>query len=374
MKKTAILILIFVFICQPVYADPDISCKSALLMEQSTGAVLYELNAHEKLPPASVTKIMTMLLAMEEIDSGNLNLTDTVTASQHAKEMGGSTIFLDTGETMSVDDIMKGIAVASGNDACVAIAEHIAGSEDDFVARMNERAAQLGMNDTHFVNCNGLDADGHVTSANDIAIMSRELLKHEGIFKYTTIWMDSLRDGAFTLSNTNKLIRFYSGANGLKTGSTSEAGCCISGTAKRDGMQLIAVVMGSETSALRFSSARALLDFGFANYALSDLSSLADTSGKVAVSRGTLKEAEPELRAPFVSLIEKSQKNKITAETYLESTLPAPVLKGDKIGTVTFKNGDDILGFCDLVAKYDVPKKSFLKMYLETLALWATGA
>ena len=374
MKKIALFTVFFMLFATAVYADPDISCKSAVLMEQSTGQILYEQNPHEKLPPASVTKIMTMLLAMEEIDSGNLKLTDTVTASQHAKEMGGSTIFLDTGEQMSVDDIMKGIAVASGNDACVAIAEHIAGSEEDFVARMNERAKQLGMQDTHFENCNGLDKEGHVTSAYDIAIMSRELLKHEGIFRYTSIWMDSLRGGAFTLSNTNKLIRFYSGANGLKTGSTSKAGCCISGSAKRDGMQLIAVVLGSETSALRFSSARALLDFGFANYALSDLSTIADLSGKVPVSRGTLNEVEPELRAPFVTLTEKSSKNKITAETYLESTVDAPVSKGDKIGTVTFRNGDDILGFCDIVAKYDVPKKSFLRFYLETLALWTKGA
>ena len=370
MKKFAILVLIFIFICQPVYADPDISCKSAVLMEQSTGRVLYALNPHEKLPPASVTKIMTMLLAMEEIDSGNLKLTDTVTASQHAKEMGGSTIYLDTGEIMTVDDIMKGIAVASGNDACVAIAEHIAGSEEDFVARMNERAAQLGMNDTHFENCNGLDADGHVTSAYDIALMSRELLKHEGIFKYTTIWMDSLRGGAFTLANTNKLIRFYSGANGLKTGSTSKAGCCISGTAKREDMQLIAVVMGSESSDLRFSSARALLDFGFANYAVATPSDAADLSGKVHVDRGVYDTVSPELKSDYKTLVEKGQKNKITAETVLYDSVPAPLKKGDKIGTVTYKIGDEILEVCDLVAKNDVPKKRFLTFYLETLARW----
>ncbi|MBO4897914.1 MAG: D-alanyl-D-alanine carboxypeptidase [Clostridia bacterium] len=373
MKKAVILIFVFILVCRPVYADPDISCKSAVLMEQSTGRVLYSLNPHEKLPPASVTKIMTMLLAMEEIDSGNLKLTDTVTASQHAKEMGGSTIYLDTGEVMTVDDIMKGIAVASGNDACVAIAEHIAGSEEDFVARMNARAEELGMHDTHFVNCNGLDAEGHVTSAYDIALMSRELLKHEGIFKYTTIWMDSLRGGAFTLSNTNKLIRFYSGANGLKTGSTSGAGCCISGTAKRDNMQLIASVMGSESSDKRFSSARALLDFGFANYALSDLSSLADLSGSVPVLRGTEKEAQPELSAPFVALTEKSKKNKITAETYLYGSVSAPVKKGDTLGTVKYSLDGEPLGSCNIVAKYDIPQKSFIMFYLETLSRWVKG-
>lgn len=371
MKKITAFILIFILVSGTVYADPEISCKSAVLMEQSTGRVLYSLNPHEKLPPASVTKIMTMLLAMEEIDSGNLKPSDTVIASRHAKEMGGSTIYLDTDEEMSVDDIMKGIAVASGNDACVAIAEHIAGSEEDFVARMNKRAKELGMNDTHFVNCNGLDAEGHVTSAYDIALMSRELLKHEGIFKYTTIWMDSLRDGAFTLSNTNKLIRFYDGANGLKTGSTSGAGCCISGTAKREGMQLIASVMGSENSDKRFSSARALLDFGFANYAVSDLSSLADLSGSVPVLRGTSKAAVPELSAPFTALAEKSRKNEITAETCLYDSVSAPVKKGDKIGTVRYSLDGETLGVCDIVAKYDVPKKSFMKFYLETLSRWA---
>ena len=228
--------------------EPGTQVKSALLMEASSGRIIYENNSHESLPPASVTKIMTMLLICEAIEDKTLTLDTVITASERAKSMGGSTIFLDTNEKMKLDDLLKGIAVASANDACVAVAEHMCGSVEAFVEKMNKRAAELGMKDTNFVTCNGLDADNHHTSAYDIALMSRELLKHEMITRYTTIWMDSLRDGKFQLANTNKLVRFYSGANGLKTGSTSKAGCCISASAKRDDMQLIAVVLGAQTA------------------------------------------------------------------------------------------------------------------------------
>ena len=222
MKKIIPIILSCLLVLSiTAFAEPETDCKSAILVEASSGKVLFEQNPHESLPPASVTKVMTLLLTMEAIDGGSLALDDIVTASENAKSYGGSTIFLDAGEQMSVNDLLKGIAVASGNDACVAIAEHIAGSESSFVDMMNNRAKELGMNDTNFLNCNGLDTDGHVTSAYDIALMSRELLKHEKIFDYTTIWTDTLRGGQFNLANTNKLIRFYSGANGLKTGSTT---------------------------------------------------------------------------------------------------------------------------------------------------------
>ena len=243
----------------------EVSAKSAVLMDVATGTVLYEKNAHEALAPASVTKVMTMLLIMEAIDSGALRYEDTVTASEAAAAKGGSQIFLKAGEQMSVTEMLKSIAVSSANDCACAMAEHLAGSESAFVDRMNARARELGMNDTHFVNCTGLTAKGHVTSAYDIALMSRELLRcHPDITHFTSIWMDTVRNGAFGLSNTNKLIRFYSGATGLKTGYTSGAGYCLSASAKREGMELIAVVMGCESSQKRTADCKALLDYGFA--------------------------------------------------------------------------------------------------------------
>ena len=252
-------------------AGLQVAGKSSLLMDVATGTVLQESNAHEKLAPASVTKVMTMLLIMEAVDSGKIAMTDLVTASETAAAKGGSQIYLKAGETMTVSDMLKSIAVSSANDCACAMAEHIAGSEEAFVSRMNEKAAQLGMQDTHFVNCTGLDdgenAADHKTSAYDIALMSRELLKnHPGVKKFTTIWMDTVRNGTFGLSNTNKLVRFYQGATGLKTGFTSGAGYCLSATAQRDGMELIAVVMGAETSASRNAACKQLLDYGFANF------------------------------------------------------------------------------------------------------------
>ena len=264
--------------------DLDLKGKSAMLMDVATGTILYEANAHEPLAPASVTKVMTMLLIMEAIDAGKIGWDDTVTASETAAAKGGSQIYLKTGETMCVSDMVKSIAVSSANDCACAMAEHLAGSEGAFVDMMNARAQELGMNDTHFVNCTGLDdgadASQHRTSAHDIALMSRQLLKeHPDIKKFTTIWMDTVRDGAFGLSNTNKLVRFYSGATGLKTGFTSGAGYCLSASAEREGMELIAVVMGCETSADRFNACKSMLDFGFANFALIS----AEAEGKMEV-------------------------------------------------------------------------------------------
>ncbi len=269
MKKLAAALLaaaLLVLPAQAVSGAPTVDAAAAVLMEKETGAILYEQNAHDKLEPASVTKVMTLLLVLEAIDDGRLALDDMVTVSAHAASMGGSQVYLKEGEQMSVDDMLKAVAVVSGNDAAVALAEHLAGSEEGFVEQMNQRAAELGMADTCFVNCTGLPAAGHLTSAHDIAVMSRALIQHPKIRDYTTIWMDSIRGGQFQLANTNKLVRFYEGATGLKTGSTDAAGYCLSATAERDGMELIAVVLKAKTSEQRFESAKSLLNFGFANY------------------------------------------------------------------------------------------------------------
>ena len=266
MKRAIALALALILLTVNVVAEVPLSSKSAVLIEASTGTVLLERDPHQKLPPASVTKIMTMLLIAEAIDGGKIKMDDLVTCSDYASSMGGSQVYLKAGESMTVSDMLKAIAVASANDACVAMAEHLAGSESAFVAQMNERAAALGMKNTKFCNTNGLPDPNHLTTAYDIALMSKELIKHEKILPYLGIWTDSLRGGDFGLANTNKLIRYYKGANGMKTGSTNDAGFCLSAAALREGMQLIAVVLGAPTSKERFADATALLDFGFANY------------------------------------------------------------------------------------------------------------
>ena len=249
----------------------DIKAKSVVLMEPNTGKVLYEANSDEKLPPASITKIMSLLLVMEAIDRGDITLETVVTASEHACSMGGSQIWLEPGETMTVNDLLKAAVIASANDACVALGETVAGSEEGFVALMNERANELGMTNTHFVNCTGLDAEGHLTTAYDVAVMSSALIKHDLIKDYSTVWMDTLRDGKSELVNTNKLVRFYEGTTGLKTGTTSTAKYCLSATAERNGLELVAVVMAGESSNDRFGGAKKLLDYGFANYNYSSI-------------------------------------------------------------------------------------------------------
>ena len=337
--------------------DLGLNAKSAILMEESTGNILYESNPDERLPIASVTKVMTMLLIMEAVDSGKISLDDMVTVSENAMSYGGSTMFLETGEQLTVNDMLKGIAVASANDGCVAMAEHLAGSESAFVDMMNEKAKKLGMENTHFMNTNGLDEDDHYSSARDVAIMSRELMKHETIFNYTTIWMDTLRGGKFQLANTNKLIRFYDGANGLKTGSTSKALCCLSAAAKRNDMQLIAVVLGAPTSAERFASAKSLLDYGFANYAVNTQITAGDEVQKIAVEKGVDKEVDVVAGDSCSTLVKKGQEDNITKEIKIDETITAPIEAGQKIGTMTISRDGEVIADIDLNASSAVEKK-----------------
>ena len=373
MKRIGIfLALCMVLLCvTPVRAaNLEVAGKSALLMDMTTGAVLYEQNAHEKLAPASVTKVMTMLLIMEAIDSGKIGWNDTVTVSDTAAAKGGSQIYLKVGETMSVSDMLKSVAVSSANDCACALAEHIAGSESAFVEKMNIRAAQLGMKDTHFVNCTGLDDDEnakeHLTSAYDIAVMSRELmLNHPDIQKFTTIWMDTVRDGAFGLSNTNKLIRFYPGATGLKTGFTSGAGYCLSATAQRDGLGLIAVVMGAKTSQERFAGCKAMLDYGFANYALVKPELPMDNS--ISVKLGTQKYVTAVPGEDVKLLIDKGQKDQVNIKVALEECLTAPVSKGQKVGTLTVRVGEQVLSQVPMVAQDAVPRLTWWDLFLQVL-------
>ena len=347
---SALLAVSFLLIpAAAVSGAPEVEAAAVLLMEKETGTVLYEENAHEKLEPASVTKVMTMLLVVEALEEGRISLEDKVTISAHAASMGGSQVFLEEGERMSVHDLLKAVAVASGNDAAVALAEQIAGSENGFVELMNRRAAELGMEDTNFVNCTGLPAEGHVTSAYDIALMSRALILHPMIREYTTIWMDSIRDGQFQLANTNKLIRFYDGATGLKTGSTDNALYCISATAERDGMELIAVVLKSPTSGARFESAKALLNFGFANYTLLDVYP-GEALPPVEVLMGTEGYVQPELSRPVRILIDKNDLNKVESSVQLVKNVETPVEKGQKLGTMTVSVGGVVRESVPIVA------------------------
>ena len=356
--------------------DMEIPAKSALLMDVATGTVLYEENAHEALPPASVTKVMTMLLIMEAIDEGRIGWEDMVTASETAAAKGGSQIYLKVGETMTVRDMVKSIAVSSANDCACAMAEHIAGSEAAFVDMMNEKAKELGMNDTKFVNCTGLDDDAaaaeHKTSAYDIALMSRELLgKHPAIKEFTTIWMDTVRGGTFGLSNTNKLVRFYSGATGLKTGFTAAAGYCLSASAMREDMELIAVVMGSETSQQRFAACKSLLDYGFAGFAVV-LPRLEETAA-VPVKLGTAPAVTAILSEPAPMLVEKGQKKLITTRLQLEAEVTAPVSRGQRLGTLEVVAGEQILAQLPLVAEEAVEKVTWWQMYRSLLKKLALG-
>ena len=363
MKKVICFFICVCFMMQSVAVfaegntDLGLNAKSAILMEESTGNILYESNPDERLPIASVTKVMTMLLIMEAVDSGKISLDDMVTVSENAMSYGGSTMFLETGEQLTVNDMLKGIAVASANDGCVAMAEHLAGSESAFVDMMNERAKELGMENTHFMNTNGLDEDDHYSSARDVAIMSRELMKHETIFNYTSIWMDTLRGGKFQLANTNKLIRFYDGANGLKTGSTSKALCCLSAAAKRNDMQLIAVVLGAPTSAERFASAKSLLDYGFANYAVNTQITAGDEVQKIAVEKGVDKEVDVVAGDSCSTLVKKGQEDNITKEIKIDETITAPIEAGQKIGTMTISRDGEVIADIDLNASSAVEKK-----------------
>ena len=367
---------IIVAVCMLLAAVPagaaapelDVAGKSAVLMDAATGTVLYEKNAHQPLAPASVTKVMTMLLIMEALDSGRIGWDDPVTASESAAAKGGSQIYLKVGEVMTVRDMLKSVAVASANDCACALAEHVAGSETAFVARMNEKAAQLGMEHTHFVNCTGLDDDPdaaqHLTCAYDIALMSRELLVHHSKIKeFTTIWMDTVRDGTFGLANTNKMVRFYPGCTGLKTGFTQKAGYCLSASAQRDGMELIAVVMGAETSAQRFSACKQMLDYGFANYAL--VSPQLQQTYAVPVELGTVGRVTAVPAEEPMLLIDRAQRGSVTTEVKLVDGVTAPVSQGQKLGTLTVKCGQQVLARVNMIADCGVQRLTWGQIFLQ---------
>lgn len=348
-------------------APPEVAAPSAILVERTSGTVLYEKNSHEKLAPASVTKIMTMLLTVEALERGQISLEDEVVTSDHAASMGGSQIYLEPGERMSLHDMLKSIAVSSANDACVAVAEHIAGSEATFVAMMNDRAAALGMQDTHFVNCCGLDSEEHYTTAYDISLMSRELLKHKMIRAYTTIWMDTVRGGEFGLSNTNKLVRFYDGTTGVKTGYTSKAGYCVSASAEREGMELIAVIMKADTSPHRNADASGLLNFGFANYAVVGLGEGENGAEEIPVILGRQDCVKVELAENAQVLIEKAQAPKVEKQLVLAESLEAPVEKGQKVGTLVFSLDGEQLAEVPVVAADAVERLGTMDIYGDIL-------
>ena len=349
-----------------VGTDLQISAKSAILMEPATNTVLYEKNASEICAPASITKIMSLVLIMEAIDQKRLTTEEVVTASETASKMGGSQIWLKEGENMTVDDLLKATVIGSANDATVALAEQIAGSEEAFVNLMNKKAEELGMDNTTFKNCTGLDEDGHMTSCYDVAIMSCELLKHPLIKKYSTVWMDTLRDGESELVNTNKLVRFYEGTTGLKTGTTSKAGCCLSASAKRGDTELVAVIMGATNSNERFSGAKKLLDFGFANYCMSEIKSSAKTEDlKSNVKNGTEKVIYGKAENNVKLLLKKEDAQSVEQRLSMEDEIEAPIHKGDTIGTVDVYIGEELVGKIDIKATKQIDKIKY-----KTTLLW----
>lgn len=375
MKKIVSLLCVVCILLQSsiivrAEAKLELSAKSVVLMEASTGELLYNNNKDEQLPIASVTKIMTMLLIMESLDSGKIQIDEMVTSSELAKSMGGSTMFLETGEQLSVHDMLKGIAVASANDGSVAMAEHISGSVESFVDLMNSRANELGMENTHFINTNGLDAEGHYSSAYDVAIMSRELIKHEKIFEYTTIWMDTLRDGKFQLANTNKLIRFYSGANGLKTGSTSKALCCLAATAKRNDMQLIAVVLGAPNSKDRFSAGSKLLDYGFANYSIKNVVEKNEMMGVAPVLKGVENQVAGVAKDGYTLLTNKGDKSEIEKNILFDEEISAPIEFGQRLGIIELIKDNEVVGTVEIVSDCDIAKKGFTIWVIDIIKKW----
>ncbi len=344
----------------------DIKAKSAVLLEPYTGKVLYEQNADEQLPPASITKIMSLLLVMEAMERGDFDLDSTVTASEHACSMGGSQIWLEPGEVMTVDDLLRATVIASANDACVALGELVAGSEEGFVDLMNQKAKELGMNRTSFKNCTGLDAEGHLSTANDVAVMSGELIKHELIKDYSTVWMDSLRNGESELVNTNKLVRFYKGTTGLKTGTTSTAKYCLSATAERGGLSLVAVVMAGETSTDRFEGAKKLLDYGFSNFTFTKIEAELKEN-EAPVLQGEKSSVKVETKENVSLLLPKSAKNSITRKTEWTKDLTAPVKKGQTVGYVNIYNGEENIGRIPITACENVKKRDFSLTFLNIL-------
>ena len=337
-----------------------LDCGAACLIEQNSGLIIYDYNMHEKLRPASVTKIMSLLLIMEALDSGKIQLTDKIPCTEDAAKMGGSQIWLDFRETLTVEEMLKAICVVSANDCVVAMADYLEGSQDAFVKKMNQKAQELGMNDTTFKNCHGIDEDGHLTSAYDIAIMSRELLmNHPSITKYTTIWMDSLRDGKSSLVNTNKLVRNYNGCTGLKTGSTSIALYNLSASATRNNLSLIAVVLKAPTPAIRFSNAQKLLDYGFSNYTVTSFGKKGDVIKSVEIKKGTTSSIDAILENDAEVLISNGSNKDVTQEVKLDDTFNAPILEGQKLGEVEFSINGNVVSTVNLVANKSSDKLNF---------------
>ena len=373
-KKRFISLLIAVAVLLPLcvsgvsaLGEDEITAPAAVLMEPSTKKVMFEKNPHDIRPCASITKVMTLILVFEAIENGKLDYTDLVTASAHAASMGGSDIWLEEGEQMTVDHMIKAVVVASANDAAVALAEAICGTEEEFVNKMNEKAKMLGMNDTTFKNCNGLDEEGHLTSAYDVALMSAELIKPDLIKNYSTAWMDTLRGGESELVNTNKLVRFYKGTTGLKIGTTSKAGYCLSATAERDGLELVAVIMSGETSQDRFNGAKKLLDYGFANYAYNSLEPNLEGNCEISVKNGVKQSVKIEAKDNFCLLLKKSDASGVTQKLNLEKTATAPVKKGSVVGSVDFYSGDTQIGSVNITAAESVDKMTFLTAFLWVL-------
>ena len=362
-KLSLALIIAIIFTAIPVFSvevnavtEETITAPSAVLMETSSGKILFEKNPHEQRPCASITKVMTMLLVCEAIDNGKLSLDDTITASAHAASMGGSDIWLE-------DDMIKATVVASANDAAVALAEHLCGSEEVFVEKMNEKASQLGMNDTVFKNCNGLDEDGHITSAYDVAVMSRELMKHEMIFDYTSIWLDNLRDGKTQIVNTNKLLKTYKGITGLKTGTTNDAGCCMAASATRGDMSLVAVVLGCNSGKERFSDAAALLDYGFANFSVTQLKAPEDLPKTIKVENGMQGNIGIGCDVNASIVLDKNSSSKIVSKIDLPESIEAPVVSGQKLGTVTYSLDGNAVKSFEITALQDAEKISFASVF-----------
>ena len=374
MKRISIILtviaLILTLFCPQASAAPEISVPSAILIEQSTGTVLFEQNADEKRAPASVTKVMTMLLIMEELESGKLTLDQMIPVSAEASGMGGSQVYLKEGETLSVKEMLKCIAVVSANDCCVAMAETISGSVSSFIERMNQRAAELGMTNTHFNSCTGLDTEDHYTTARDISIMSRELMKHPAITEYSTIWMDSIRDGAFTLSNTNRLVRYYEGATGLKTGYTSTAGYCLSATATRENVSLVAVVLGGSTSDQRFNDAKSLLNYGFSQISIYD--EMPPVPENVQVIKGMKDTVTPICKEVPSFPVAKGKEQEITYTINLPESVAAPVEKGQRLGTIQYELEGNVIGTLDLVADEEIPSANFSHLFFELLQYFFT--
>jgi len=377
MKKTVLFLLACALLISPAFAadtlsDDDIAIKapSAVLMEKTSGELIYEKNAHERMHPASVTKVMTMLLIVEALERGDIDLNDTVTASSRAASFGGSCVFLEEGERMSVHEMLKCIAVVSANDCAVAMSEHLAGTEQEFVRRMNERAEELGLNDTHFCNCTGLfDEDEHYTTAYDIAVMSRELIRHDIIKDYTTIWMDSIRNGEFGLSNTNKLVYYYEGCTGLKTGFTSKAMYCLSATAMRDGVEYIAVIMHGETIESRNEDAKTLLNYAFANYTLCPLR-LENVLPPVAVELGKSESIQPLYLGQEAMLIKKSFANDIRYELALPEKINAPISEGDTVGLLKVYVGGELIREVNLVSDASVDRVGIFGILLKLTGMY----